>query len=321
MTVKLEYKVVVLLPVMNEALWIERCLTSLINQTQKEIAILVQENSSDDGTFEIISKFTQDFPNIYLFKNSSRVASWKNWDLLLENAIENFDFEYLFWIGGDDYLHELDFLHNLYKEGKGSQLSIVSPTIVVIDGESAQQKDTIEFSLNSNIKCFRIFKFCLDWKNVNIFHSLISKELYLKLLGISGNSHTNYIGNDWWIVFSIIREYRVTSLKNSHFYKSHWVARRYEWTLGSEGGMNHGRFYLRAKRFMEHIFQDLIILDEHVLRRRPIRNSLTTYEILIISGFFACKSVIKPPYIFGRWFYLKCLSLTAKPFTTSPTVH
>ena len=321
LSTKLDFKVVVLLPVMNEAVWIERCLTSLVNQTLKDIAILVQENSSDDGTFEIISKFTQDFPNIYLFKNSSRVDSWKNWDLLLQNATEYFNFDYLFWIGGDDYVCELDFLHNLYRQGKNANLSVVSPTIVVIDGENGKYMDTIEFSLNSNIKLFRIFKYCLSWKNVNIFHSLISKDLYLKLLKFSGNSHTNYIGNDWWIVLSIISKHQVKSLENNHFYKSQWIERRSQWTYAAKDGMNHGRAFLRINRFMKHIFQDAIILVDHVLRQRPIKDSLTTYEFSIVLTLCIIKMLIKPPLILWSWVFLKCGKSFRETFTPSLTIR
>jgi glycosyltransferase involved in cell wall biosynthesis len=321
MATKSSFNVIVLLPVMNEAIWIERCLTSLTNQTQEDIAILVQENCSDDGTLEIISKFAQEFQNIYLFKNSSRVDSWKNWDLLLQNAIENFDFEYLFWIGGDDYLYELDFISNLYREGKNFNLSIVSPTIVVIDGEGGKEKNTIEFSLNSNLKLLRILKYCLDWNNVNIFHSLISKDLYLKLLNISGNSHTNYVGNDWWLVLSIIRKHRIRSLKNTHFYKSQWIERRYQWSSNTKVGKSHGKMFLRIKRFIQHIFHDAIVLVKHVFRGHPIKNSLTNYEISIVLTLFVMRMLIKPPLILGNWVFSKCRWLFQKTFATNPEIN
>jgi glycosyltransferase involved in cell wall biosynthesis len=321
MATKSDFKVVVLLPVMNEAVWLERCLTSLINQTQEGIAILIQENCSDDGSVEIISRFALDFPNIYLFKNSSRVDSWKNWDLLLHNALNHFNFEYLFWIGGDDYLNELDFIQSLYYEGKSANLSVVSPTIIVIDGKNGQRKDSIEFSLSSNVKLFRIIKYCSDWRNVNIFHSLISKDVYQKLFKMSGDSHTSYIGNDWWIVFLIIRKYRITSLKNTHFHKSQWSARRYQWKSDINNEKGNGRMFLRIKGLIEHIFQDAFLLVEHVLRRRSIRNSLTSYEISIILVFYILRAVIRPPLILRKWLSFKCHSLSRKPFPSSPTIN
>lgn len=305
MTTKIRMKILILLPVMNEAIWIERCMASLVNQDQEGLAILVQENCSDDGSAEIISKFALDFPNIYIFENSSRVDSWRNWDTLINNALEYFDFEYLFWIGGDDYLLESNFLKNLYDNAMSSNLQLVSPTIVAIDSENGQQKEIIEFTLTSKLKVLRIIQYCNDWRNVNIFHSLISKELYVELFKISGNSHTSYIGNDWWIVLSIIKKHGVQSVKNSHFFKSQWSARRYQWITDSKIEVGNKPTFLPAKRFLEHIFQDMIILVEHAFRRHPLKEVLTRTEIFVIVFIFFLRAFFRPIFHLAKYVYMK----------------
>ena len=279
---------------MNEAVWIEHCPTSSVNQSQEGVAILVQENCSDDGSIEIISKFASNFPNIYLFKNSSRVNSWKNWGLLMNNAIEHFSFEYLFWIGGDDYLYELDFIHNLYREGKRGLLPIVSLTIVVINGEDGQQKENIKIALSSKIKLIRIMQYCNNWRNVNIFHSLISREIYLQLFKSSGNTHTNYIYNDWWVVLSIISKSRVLSLESSHFYKSQWNVRRYQWTSDTKKDIQRDKENMRVKRYLELVFQDAIIFCKHALRPHPLKKTLTPIDNFIVIFIFFMRALFGP---------------------------
>jgi glycosyltransferase involved in cell wall biosynthesis len=294
MSVKSNFKIVVLLPVMNEAKWINRCLTSLVHQSQEDIAILIQENCSDDGSVEIISKFENNFPNIFIFKNSSRVNSWENWDLLLNNAVDKFNFEYLFWIGGDDYLIEVDFFRDLYKKGKEHQLQIVSPTINLVNGESGEFKETIQIEFKSGIKLKRVLNFCNDWRNVNIFHSLISKELYLELLDVSGNSHTDYIGNDWWLGLSMIRKNQVTSLESCHFSKSVWPVRRYEWISNTDPNFQHIIPSNRVTKFLEHIFQDAITLRKHGFGSHPLKYALTKLERSVVLFVFFARAIYMP---------------------------
>lgn len=318
---KPQFKVAVLLPIMNEAEALERCLDSLVNQTLDSIAIIIQDNDSNDGSSEIISHYQKKFSNIFVNTNSKRVDSWMNWDLLWRYAEESFEFEFLFWMGGDDFLMENDFLRVLYNKGFGSNLEIVTPTINVIEGESGEFKTQVSIQLQSKVKFIRLMKYVNRWENVNLLHSLIRKTLYRKIIANADNSHTSYIANDWWFGAKIISGHQVKSLSSAHFCKSQWRARRYEWIEKPLVKTSTKTVQKRSGVFGKHIFQDFEILRKHIFHSHPIKHSLTKYEVLVIAMFQVAKTIYMPVIRLTRWTFYKLRTIRIKPIASSSTIN
>ena len=67
----------IVVPVRNEARFIERTLTHLINQDydRDRFEILVVDGESTDGTPALVAKFAQRHPNVRLFSNPRRLSS------------------------------------------------------------------------------------------------------------------------------------------------------------------------------------------------------------------------------------------------------
>lgn len=62
-------KVSVIVPVYNVEEYLERCLDSLVNQTLKDIEIIIVNDGSTDGSKEKIQKYINTYKNIvYLEK-------------------------------------------------------------------------------------------------------------------------------------------------------------------------------------------------------------------------------------------------------------
>lgn len=57
-------KVSVIVPVYNVEKYLEKCLESLVNQTLKEIEIIVVNDGSPDNSQEIIDKYVQKYPTL-----------------------------------------------------------------------------------------------------------------------------------------------------------------------------------------------------------------------------------------------------------------
>lgn len=306
---------------MNEVATLDRCLTSLANQSLRDVAIIIQDNFSDDGSDKVLAFFENSFSNIFVSTRLTRVDSWQNWDEVLRKAEEFFEFEYLFWLGGDDYLAESDFLQNLYEKGVRDNLNVVTPTIKIIEGKNGNFKKYIEIQLQSKYKLFRLLKYANNWDNVNVLHSLIRKPLYREIISKADDSHTRYIANDWWFGANIISKNQVESMKYVHFCKSQWGARRYPWIESKSVERTDSSTNDRLMMFSRHLFQDFSILRNHLLRPHPLRDSLTAYEISIILAFYFIRTLFRPLVIFGKWFCSKFISYLRKPFTSSPTVN
>ena len=57
-------KVSIIVPVYNVENYIDKCLTSLVNQTLKDIEILVVNDGSPDNSQKIIDKYVKKYPKI-----------------------------------------------------------------------------------------------------------------------------------------------------------------------------------------------------------------------------------------------------------------
>lgn len=114
---KLNYyhiKISIIYPVFNAEKYINRSLTSIINQSFKNIKIICIDDGSTDNTGKILdfyAKFDSRIIVIHKKKNSLRCGSAKNEGL---NHIEG---EYVSFVDADDFISPLTFEYT-YKYAK-----------------------------------------------------------------------------------------------------------------------------------------------------------------------------------------------------------
>lgn len=112
-------KVSVIVPVYNVEKFIGKCLDSLVNQTLKDIEIIVVNDGSPDNSQKIIDKYTKKYKNIKSFiKENDGQGSARN--LGLEHAKG----EYISFVDSDDYL-ELTALEEMYNKAIKDKSDIV----------------------------------------------------------------------------------------------------------------------------------------------------------------------------------------------------
>ena len=100
-------KISIIVPVYNAEKYIDRCLHSLINQTLKDIEIIVIDDGSKDNTNKILQKY-KDKIKIIKQKNSG-VATARNKGLEIATG------EYIYFVDSDDWI-EKDTLEKLYSK-------------------------------------------------------------------------------------------------------------------------------------------------------------------------------------------------------------
>ena len=92
-------KVSIIVPAYNTEKYINKCLTSLINQTYKNIEIIVVNDGSTDNTKEIVENFAYSDDRIKLFNiENSGVSNARNF------AIKNSTGNYIAFVDSDDYI-------------------------------------------------------------------------------------------------------------------------------------------------------------------------------------------------------------------------
>jgi glycosyltransferase EpsE len=65
---------------------IEEAIESIINQTYKNLELLIMDDCSEDGSFEKIDYYKNKFENIRVFRNKKNLGLTKSLNLLIENS-------------------------------------------------------------------------------------------------------------------------------------------------------------------------------------------------------------------------------------------
>ena len=97
----------VIVPVYNAEKYLKKCLDSLVNQSYKDLEIILVNDGSQDGSEKICKDYEEKDSRIILInKNNGGPSSARN------SGIEKANGEYLSFIDSDDYL-ALDFYEKL----------------------------------------------------------------------------------------------------------------------------------------------------------------------------------------------------------------
>ncbi|MGL5056237.1 MAG: glycosyltransferase family 2 protein [Fusobacteriaceae bacterium] len=112
-------KISVIIPVYNTEKYLRRCLESIINQSLKEIEIIIVNDGSPDGSSKIIDEFSQKDKRIKVInKKNGGLSSARN--VGLKKAVG----EYIFNIDSDDWIEQNYFIE-MYSKAKKDNLDIV----------------------------------------------------------------------------------------------------------------------------------------------------------------------------------------------------
>jgi glycosyltransferase involved in cell wall biosynthesis len=113
-------KVSVIVPVFNCERYIYKCVTSILNQTYKEIEIIIVNDGSTDQSEKVLRKFKETDPRIrYYFHENSGPSVTRNFGI--EMAIG----EYIVFVDSDDNIED-DYIESLIRTAIEFECDIVS---------------------------------------------------------------------------------------------------------------------------------------------------------------------------------------------------
>ena len=113
-------KVSVIVPVYNVEQYLGRCLNSLINQTLKDIEIIIVNDGSTDNSQVIIDNYKNKYSEIIKVYNIKNVGAAKARNYALKYVTG----EYIGFVDSDDYISE-EMYEKLYNEAKIKEADIV----------------------------------------------------------------------------------------------------------------------------------------------------------------------------------------------------
>lgn len=146
----------VIVPVYNAALYLERCLNSLLCQTLMDIEIICIDDGSTDATNNILQQFAeQDSRLKVIVQVNQGVSAARNAGIRIAQG------EYLSFVDADDWV-EADFLEILYNTARNEQTDIVvcdyfvdkdenrKPKKAVTQGICLSQRKALEYALRQD---------------------------------------------------------------------------------------------------------------------------------------------------------------------------
>lgn len=134
-------KVSVIVPVYNVETYIEKCLESLVNQTLKDIEIIVINDGSPDNSQKIIDKYVEAYPKKCKSykKQNGGLSSARNYGLKKARG------EYISFIDSDDYI-DVTMLEKMYNKAISNNFYLV-----VCDVDYVDDNGKFIMSVSSNI--------------------------------------------------------------------------------------------------------------------------------------------------------------------------
>ena len=134
----------IVVPVYNAEKYLDRCLTSLVEQTKKEIEIIIINDGSTDNSEKVIKKFKDD--RIKYIKNTNQgIGATRN------EGIAKATGKYLMFIDSDDYLEE-NTCELLFNKAEKDNLDMVVCDFYRENETGEKKKEKITTFENTTIK-------------------------------------------------------------------------------------------------------------------------------------------------------------------------
>ena len=128
-------KISVIVPVYNVEKYLDKCLNSLVNQTLKDIEIIVINDGSPDNSQTIIECYSKKYSNVKSYvKRNGGISDARNYGLKYASG------EYIAFVDSDDYV-DLSMMEKLYNKAIENSYDIVECNLHMVDDNGNLLKD------------------------------------------------------------------------------------------------------------------------------------------------------------------------------------
>lgn len=210
-------KVSIIIPVYNSEKYISKCLDSVLNQTYKNIEILVINDGSKDNSINILKEYEKKDKRIILIdKENEGVSKTRNL------GINKASGEFIMFIDNDDYIDK-DYIFNYMNNYKDEDIIIGS-----YKRTNTEDKILFKYDLNTNsdwskyvvlAPWAKLYKRDFLVKNkIEFFSYGIGEDVYFNLLCYSKTNKIKIINNNeynWFYNDKSVSNTNQRGLKNS----------------------------------------------------------------------------------------------------------
>lgn len=216
-------KVSIIVPVYNVEKYIERCLKSLVNQTLKDIEILIINDGTPDNSMKICEKYAKNDNRIKIFnKENEGLGLTRNY------GIKRATGEYIAFVDSDDYV-DLDYYEKLYNKAVKTSADVCFSNYRINTEKNEILEDNIrcipfkDEVIDSNSVLLNMLNVPSDNKNITNYMGMSVWRAIYKLDIINSNhilfvSERKYISEDIVFNFDFLENSKVVSFIRDSFY-------------------------------------------------------------------------------------------------------
>lgn len=289
-----DIKISIIVPVYNVEEYLETCLDSLVNQTMKEIEVIVVNDASPDGSKDIMERYAKEYPELVrcvYHEVNLGLGGARN------TGVQHARAEYVLFVDSDDYIdvttceklyrvaseHCSDIVSCEYREGTEENFREVDQYSTQVMGELTYEKRRLLMSVHSVGAVAKIIR-----KEIIVDNNLLF-PMHMKYEDLATVPL-------WWVYtkrydevkeplyYYIRHENSITKTKNSHGYYEVFKAAMHIYNRFMERGLQQeyqecmDNILLRAfideiKFLIENVDQpdlaELKLLKEEVIKRMP----------------------------------------------------
>jgi glycosyltransferase involved in cell wall biosynthesis len=186
----------VIIPVFNGQNYLEKALTSCLNQSYKNIEIVVVDDGSEDGTYEIVKNFIAKDDRVkYFRKENGGVASALNFGL------EKISGDYFTWLSHDDTYHPKKIEEQIHEIQKYDANTIIFCDYSLMNkyGDIIEKVDLLKYNY---LGFERNPLYALFQSSINGCCLLIPRNIFSKqAFKFNENLHTTQDYDLWYRIF------------------------------------------------------------------------------------------------------------------------
>lgn len=155
-------QITIFMPVYNGAEFIQETLVSILGQTFCDFELLCVDDTSSDGSYEILKQFSITDSRIRLFRKHHGGNAPKSWNFALPYVRGGF----IYYLSQDDLMSK-DLLHEVYQRQKETDADVVVPKMLRYHGKDANGRVLAETSVDGDRNCItgrQAASLSIDWK-------------------------------------------------------------------------------------------------------------------------------------------------------------
>ena len=268
-------KLSVIVSVYNTEKYIEKCLDSLLNQTYKNIEIVVINDCSTDNSLKILKKYAKKYDNIKLLENKENKGLSYSRNIGLDNASG----DYIGYIDSDDYI-DSDYYEKMMKAIIKEKSDIVITDMKIVY-ENHSNPDHITKGCNGDVTTLNIIKNGLAASACN---KVFKKEIISKYKFSEGK-----LNEDLAVILpSIVSANKLSYVEDNYYYyvqrggsiqNSRFSDKRFDIFYGVELTLKRIKGCKNYNKISQAIiYEQLIVLLIYVIPKE--KNLIRRYKIL-----------------------------------------